>query len=74
MQNQHYIGNLRLVAAVLVSSNTHRKLSKYFKIMNILWVSNSWHYEIQNKYMFGIASETWKKEQEMNQSNQIKDI
>ena len=41
MQICHYIGNLRLVAAVLFSSSTYRKLSKYFKIMNTPWMSKS---------------------------------
>ena len=72
MQNRHYIGNMRLVSTVFFSSNTYYKLSKYFKIMNIPWVSKSWYYKIQDKYMFGIANEAWEKEQEMNilQSNQ----
>ena len=30
---------------------------------NIPWVSKSWYYKIQDKYIFGIASEAWKKEQ-----------
>ena len=72
MQNRHCIGNLRLVAAVLFSSNTYRKVPKYFKIMNIPWVSKFWYYKIQDKYMFGIANEAWKKKQEIIilQSNQ----
>ena len=30
---------------------------------NIPWVSKSWYYKIQDKYIFGIAREAWKKEQ-----------
>ena len=72
MQNRYYNGNLGLVAAVLFSSNTFRKFSKYFKIMNIPWVSKPGYYKIQDNYMLGITNEAWKKEQEMNilQSNQ----
>ena len=72
MQNRHYIGNLRRVVAVVFSCNTYRRLSKYFKIMNIPWESKSWYYKIQDRYMFGIANKAWKKEQEINilQSNQ----
>ena len=71
MQNRHYIGNLRLVAAVLFSSNTYCKLSKYFTIINIPLVLKCWYYKIQDKYMFGIANEALKKGQKMNilQSN-----
>ena len=71
-QNCPYIGNLRLLAAVLFGCNIYCKLSKYFKIMNLSWASKSCYYKSQDKYMFGIANEAWKKEQEMNilQSNQ----
>ena len=34
--------------------------------MNIPWVSKFWYYKIQDKNMFGVAIEAWKKEQEMN--------
>ena len=40
--------------------------------MNILWVSKSSYYKIQDKNICGIANEAWKKEEESNilQSNQ----
>lgn len=59
---RYYIGNLRLSASVLFSSNTYRKLSKYFQILNIPWVSKSIFYQLQ-EYMFGVTNEAWEKEQ-----------
>ena len=65
MQKRFYVENLKLIAAVLFSSNTHRKLSKYFEILDIPWVSKSWYYRINEKYMLGITDEAWHKEQEL---------
>ena len=48
------------------STSPYHKLSKYFKIMNIPWVSKSWYYKIQDKNMFGVAIEAWTKERELN--------
>ena len=61
MAKWYYLGNLKLSASVLFSSNTFRKISKYFKVMDIPWVSESRYYRIQN-YMFGVTQEAWKEE------------
>lgn len=72
MQSKYYIGNLKLIAGVLFSSNTFRKLSKYFEILDIPWISKAWYYRINAKYMLGITNEAWKMEQNMivSQSHQ----
>jgi len=67
---RYYIGNLKLSASVLFSSNTYRKLSKYFQILNIPWVSKSRFYHLQ-EYMFGVTNEAWEKEQASIVSNSL---
>ena len=67
---RHYIGNLRLSASVLFSSNTYRKLSKYFQILNIPWVSKSRFYHL-HEYMFNVTNEAWEKEQFSIVSNSL---
>ena len=41
-----YLGNVRLSACVLFSSNTYRKLEKYFHILNFPWVWKSCYYDM----------------------------
>ena len=61
MTKWYHLGNLKLSASVLFSSNTFRKISKYFQVMDIPWVSESRYYGIQN-YMYGVTHEAWKEE------------
>ena len=65
---RYYIGNLSLSASVLFSSNTYRKLSKYFKILNIPWISKSRFYQLQ-EHMFDVTNEAWEEEQATILSN-----
>ena len=63
MQNRFYLGNLKLIAAVLFSSNTYTKLKKYFEMLDIPWISKAWYYRIHKNYLVGITNEAWQKEQ-----------
>ena len=62
IQNRFYLGNVKLIAAVLFSPNTYRKLKKYFEILNIPWISKAWYYRIRSKYLTRITNEAWQKE------------
>ena len=46
MEKKFSLGNARLSACILFSSNTYRKLEKYFQILNIPWVSESCYYDM----------------------------
>ena len=59
--NHFYHGNLKLSPCVLFSSNTYRKILKFFKLSGIPFVAKSRYYEIQRKYLFGVANEAWIK-------------
>ena len=62
MVNRYYLGNLRLSASVLFSSNTYQKLAKDFQVLDIPWISKTRYYNIQQT-MFGVTNEAWDKEQ-----------
>ena len=61
MEKRFYMGNVRLSACVLFSSNTYRKLEKYFQILNIPWVSKSRYYNMLD-HMLSVTNKAWKKE------------
>ena len=62
MDKRFYLRNVRLSACVLFSSDTYRKLQKYFQILNIPWVSKSRYYDILH-HMLSVTNEAWRKEQ-----------
>ena len=41
MVNRCYLGNLRLSATVHFSSNTYQKMAKYFRVLDIPWISKT---------------------------------
>ena len=62
MKNRSYIGNISLAASVLFSSNTYTKVSKFFNIANIPWISKTYYHNQQSTYMLGVANEAWTRE------------
>ena len=62
MEKKFYLSNVRLSACMLFSSNTYRKLEKYFQILNIPWVSKSRYCDMLD-HMLSVTNEAWKKEQ-----------
>ena len=58
-----YHGNVKFSACVLFSSNTYRKLFKYFELAGIPWIRKDSYYVIQRKYLFGVANKTWLNQQ-----------
>ena len=62
MVNWYYLGNLRISASILVSSNMYQKLAQYFQVLDIPGLSKMRYYNIQQT-MFGATNEAWDKEQ-----------
>ena len=58
IEKRFYLGNVRLSACVLFSSNTYGKL----QILNIPWVLKS-HYYNKVDHMLSGNNKAWKKEQ-----------
>ena len=54
-------GNLRLAAAVLFSANTFQKISKYFEITNIQWITKTSYYSIQVKILTCFVNKNYSK-------------
>ena len=48
MEKRFYLGNVRLSACMLFSSDTYRNIDKYFEILNIPRVSKSRYYNMLN--------------------------
>ena len=46
MEKRFYLGNVRLSACLLFSSNNYIKLEKYLQILSIPWVSKSRYYDM----------------------------
>ena len=63
IRNHFYDGNLKLAASVIFSTNTFTNIHKYFEMAGVAWISKSRFYELQKKYLFGVANEAWKYEQ-----------
>ena len=59
----YYQDNIRVAASVLFSSNTFKKMKKYFELAAIPFVSKLSFYRIQCKCLFGAANEAWLNEQ-----------
>ena len=55
-RNHYSVGNLVSVASVLLSANTFLRLSQFFDLASIQWISKSTFYDIQNKYLHGILN------------------
>ena len=62
MEKRFYLGNLRLSACMLFSSNTYRKLEKYSQILKIPWVLKSCYYDMLD-HTLSVTNEVWKKKQ-----------
>ena len=50
-------------ASVLFSSNTFKKMKKYFKLAAVPFVSKLVFDRIPGKYFFGLANKAWLNEQ-----------
>ena len=55
-RNRYSVGNLTSAASVLLSANTFLRLSQFFDLASIQWISKSTFYDIQNKYLHGILN------------------
>ena len=51
---------VKLAASVIFSTNTFTNNHKYFAMAGVAWISKSRFYELQKKYLFGVANEAWK--------------
>ena len=57
--NYYSVGNLTSAASVLFSANTFQRLSQFFDLAGIQWISKSSFYTIQNRYLHGIVNRTF---------------
>lgn len=57
--NRYSIGNLTSAASVLFSANTYQRLSRFFDLAGIQWISKSTFYDIQKKYLHGVVNKTF---------------
>ena len=57
--NRYSVGNLTSAASVLFSANTFQRLSQFFDLAGIQWISKSSFYAIQNQYLHGIVNRTF---------------
>lgn len=60
--SRYYEGNVKLAACVLFSSNTYMRLTKFFNLAGIRWVSKTSYYELHKKYLIGVTNEAWLRE------------
>ena len=60
--SRYYEGNVKLAACVLFSSNTYMRLSKFFNLAGIPWVSKTSYYKLHKKYLIGVTNEAWLRE------------
>ena len=54
--NHYLVENLTSATSVLLSANTFQRLSQFFDLASIQWISKSTFYDIQNKYLHGILN------------------
>ena len=57
--NRYSVGNLTSAASVLFIANTFQRLSQFFDLAGIQWISKSTFYAIQNRYLHGIVNRTF---------------
>ena len=57
--NRYSVGNLTSAASVFFSANTFQRLSQFFDLAGIQWISKSSFYAIQNRYLHGIVNKTF---------------
>ena len=62
---RQWLGNIRMLAAVLFSANTSTIIAEYFRLADIQWIGKIRYYAFQKKYLSGVVNEAYSKEKDI---------